>query len=173
MEIRERPSQPESRQKFLLKEAEAKIFSQFNEDGILRMLLERVGAGSRRFVEFGIGNGKECNTANLSINGGWSGLLMDGNLKDVEKAQKYYASRPEIGPGQVKVKHAFITRNINGLLADHAHDGPTDLLSVDIDGNDLWVWRAIAAIEPRGGGDRIQRGVWADAVAEREIRCGI
>ena len=54
-------------QKQLLRESEAKVHSQFGEDGILQLIFSRIGAVDRRFVEFGIGNGKECNTANLSI----------------------------------------------------------------------------------------------------------
>jgi hypothetical protein len=136
-------------QKDAIRRAEAKVYSQFNEDGILKYLLERVGTPARRFVEFGIGNGKECNTANLSINGGWSGLLMDGNTSDVEKARGYYAGSIKPDKGAVAVKHAFITtENINELLKEHATGGGTDLLSLDIDGNDLWVWRAINEIDP-------------------------
>lgn len=141
---------PWEKQKQALLAAEAKVFSQFNEDGILRWIFDRIGPGNRRFVEFGIGNGKECNTANLSINGGWSGLLMDANPADAQKARLFYASRPELSPGQVDVLPAMVTTdNINPLLAGHAAKGPTDLLSLDIDGNDLWVWRAISAIDPR------------------------
>jgi hypothetical protein len=137
-------------QKQRLRTAEWKTYSQFNEDGIVQFLFDRLGSGGKRFVEFGIGNGKECNTANLSIHHGWSGLLMDGNPTDVEKAQRYYTSRPEVAPGQVVVRQAFVTaENINNLLADHAAAGPTDFFSIDIDGNDLWIWKAITAIRPR------------------------
>jgi len=139
---------PES-QKQTMRDAEAKVLSQFNEDGILRWLFGHIAPKTRRFVEFGIGNGKECNTANLSIHGGWSGLLMDGNPVDAEKARLFYASQPQLKSNQVAVFHAFVTTdNINDLLAPHAAAGPTDLLSLDIDGNDLWVWRAITVIQP-------------------------
>jgi hypothetical protein len=140
---------PESQRQLLLS-VENKVFSQFKEDGILQFLFQRIGTTNRRFVEFGIGNGKECCTANLSINHGWSGLLMDGIAKDVEKARAYYASLPQIKPGQVEIRQAFITReNINDLLIDFGATGEIDLLSLDIDGNDLWVWQAITAIDPR------------------------
>jgi hypothetical protein len=140
-------SEPHLAQKQALRNSEAKVFSQFNEDGILKMLFDRLPLGSRRFAEFGIGNGKECNTANLSIFGGWAGLLMDGNATDVEKAKRFYNSRPEISPGQVTVNPVFInTENIDAVLAAAA---PVDLLSIDIDGMDLWIWRAIKTIQPR------------------------
>jgi len=133
-----------------MKSAEKKVFSQFNEDGILLWLFDRLGSGDKRFVEFGIQNGKECNAAHLIINHAWSGLLMEGNPADAERAAQYYAAQPTVRPGQVTVKPAFVTsENINALLADHASLGPTDLLSLDIDGVDLWVWKAIRAIDPR------------------------
>jgi hypothetical protein len=137
-------------QRQLLLSSEAKVFSQFREDGILQMIFDRIGVTDRRFVEFGIGNGRECCTANLSIHHGWSGLLMDGNPTDAAKAEAFYASRPEIKPGQVLVRQAFITaENINDLLVAGGVTGTIDLLSLDIDGNDLWVWQAIGAIDPR------------------------
>jgi hypothetical protein len=141
---------PQQQQTRVLREHEAKVFSQFNEDGILRFLFDRIGATQRTFVEFGIGNGKECNTANLSVNHGWSGLLMEGNETDVSRARGFYASLPQVRPGQVNVVPAFITaENINELLSAHGPTGSIDLLSLDIDGNDLWVWQAITAIRPR------------------------
>jgi hypothetical protein len=136
-------------QKEAIRGAEAKVYSQFNEDGILKYLLDRLETPTRRFVEFGIQNGKECNTANLSIHAGWSGLLMDGNPSDVEKARAYYAQCIKPDNNRVTIKHAFITaENINEHLKKHAAAGGTDLLSLDIDGNDLWVWRAMEAIDP-------------------------
>jgi hypothetical protein len=135
-------------QKTALRKAESKFRSQFDEDGIIAFLLDRLGNASKRFVEFGIGNGKECNTANLSINRGWSGLLMDGNAADVEKARNFYGSSS--AAGKVRIEQAFISAgNINDLLRQHLDESAVDLLSIDIDGQDLWVWKAIDAIAPR------------------------
>lgn len=135
-------------QKAALKKAESKFRSQFDEDGIIGFLFDRLGDGTKRFVEFGIGNGKECNTANLSINQGWTGLLMDGNGVDVEKARNFYATTP--AADKVDVQQAFISAdNINDLLRQHLGGLPVDFLSVDIDGQDLWVWKAIDVISPR------------------------
>ncbi len=45
---------------------------------------------------------------------------------------------------------AWITReNINGLLANNGVKGESDLLSIDIDGNDLWIWKEIGEVSPR------------------------
>jgi hypothetical protein len=78
------PSLDHAAQKLALRNAQGKFRSQFDEDGIITSVFDRLGEGSKRLVEFGIGHGKECNTANLSINQGWTGLLMDGNGVDAD-----------------------------------------------------------------------------------------
>jgi hypothetical protein len=127
-----------------LNRAEARVYSQNGEDGIIAWLFAQVGAPDRTFVEFGIEDGSECNTANLSRTFGWTGLLMEADSAQAERARAFYERLPG-----VRVVHARVTpENIDGLLGEHV-PGDVDLLSVDIDGNDLWVWRAITAIEPR------------------------
>jgi Methyltransferase FkbM domain len=127
-----------------LNAAEARVYSQNGEDGIIAWLLAHVGAPRRTFVEFGIEDGRECNTANLSRTFGWSGLLLEADPEQADRARAFYQRYPG-----VRVVHARVTpENIDGLLREH---GPAevDLLSLDIDGNDLWVWRALTAVEPR------------------------
>jgi hypothetical protein len=51
---------------------------------------------------------------------------------------------------RVRMVQAFVTReNVDSLLREHGVDGYVDFLSVDIDGNDLWVWEALTACSPR------------------------
>jgi hypothetical protein len=129
---------------------EWKVCSQFGDDGVLLYIFSKIGVTNRRFVEFGVQDGRQCNTANLSINCGWSGLLMEGNPSDAARAIEYYSSRSEIKPGQVTVIQSFITaENINDLISSNGVNGKIDLLSIDIDGNDYWVWKAITCILPR------------------------
>lgn len=123
---------------------EARVYSQNGEDGIIAWLFSRVGAPRRTFVEFGIGDGSECNSANLSRTLGWIGLLMEADADQAERARVFYDRLP----GVRVLRERVTPDNIDGLLWEHAPPD-VDLLSLDIDGNDLWVWRAITAIEPR------------------------
>ena len=121
----------------LISDHELRVYSQHGEDGLLFYLFSRIGTTDRRFVEFGCADGRECNTAALGLLFGWTGLLMDTSADSVQAARHFYAGR------DIRVERAQVTaENINQLLDGF---GEFDLLSIDIDGNDYWVWKAIDA----------------------------
>jgi hypothetical protein len=129
-----------------LRECEFKVFSQFGEDGIIQFLTRHVPIPERSFVEFGVESYVEANTRFLLLNDNWSGLVIDGSTEHIE------AIRRELTPRFYDLSSAcaFITRgNINRLIAEAGFEGDIGLLSVDIDGNDYWVWEAIDQISPR------------------------
>jgi hypothetical protein len=129
---------------------ERKVFSQNGEDGLLLHIFDRIGAPHKNFIEFGIEDGTECNSANLAIHFGWHGLFLEGSPSLAERARAFYHQRHGLRPQDVQVVCAFITKeNVNELFASHGFKGEIDLLSVDIDGNDYWVWQAIDVINPR------------------------
>ena len=120
------------------------------EDGILQYIFSQIGTFNCCFVEFGMGNGKECNTANLSLNFGWHGLLMDSEERNVAYAKHHYENRLGGRASGVKITQCWVTaENINSTLLYNGMQGEIDLLSIDIDGNDYWVWKEIYVIEPR------------------------
>ena len=129
---------------------ELSVHSQNGEDGILLYLFTQIGTTNQKFVEFGIGNGSECNTANLSLNFGWTGLLMEANLHKATEAQIFYSQQLKNSAKNVTVLPAWVTpANINELIRSQNITGEIDLLSIDIDGNDYWVWQAVRVIQPR------------------------
>ncbi|MEI8348680.1 MAG: hypothetical protein WCI77_00865 [Candidatus Omnitrophota bacterium] len=106
---------------------EAKIFSQFGVDGILAGIFSKIGTTNKFFVEFGVWDGNECNTRYLSEFCGWKGLMMDS-----------------VKQKKPNIKQEFITaENINQLFHKYRVNFEFDLLSIDIDGNDYWVWKAL------------------------------
>jgi hypothetical protein len=134
----------------VLNRAECRVYSQNGEDGILLYLFSRIGVTDRRFVEFGIGDGRECNTTNLAVTFGWRGLLMEADEARVRSARTFYATRPTLRESGVRVEHARVEPDtVDELLLGFGVDGDLDLLSIDIDGNDYWVWEAVHAISPR------------------------
>ena len=132
-----------------LREVGFRVFSDTDEDGILLYLFAVVGATDRRFVDIGAASPWGSNTANLIRHHGWTGLLVEGSPQTVAATARAYAQDPDLRyPPQVV--HSFVTaENVNGTLRDHGMTGEIDLLSIDIDGMDYWVWEAVDAVDPR------------------------
>lgn len=125
-------------------------YSQNSEDGILLYIFALIGTTNRKVVEICAGDGIECNTANLIINHHCRGLLFDGNPINIETGSAFYRGHPDTFLLPPIMKHAWITiENINPLIRDNGFSGAVDLLSLDIDGMDYWVWKAIECMEPR------------------------
>ena len=70
---------------------------------------------------------------------------MDGSsdhIEDIRNQEIYWRY-------ELEAKCAFIDReNINGLIGDAGFLGEIGLLSIDIDGNDYWVWQALDVVQP-------------------------
>lgn len=113
---------------------ERREYSQNGEDGIIAAIFAKIGALNRYCVEFGVEDGLQCNCRYLLKRKGWTGLLMDGGE----------------WPPENNVKQEFVTaENIEALFRKYNVPSAFDLLSIDIDGNDYWVWKAITHFRPR------------------------
>ncbi len=125
-------------------------YSQFEEDGILLYIFSLIPTINRTCVEICAGNGQECNTANLIINHGWWGHLFDGDENHVQSGNAFFAKHKDTFRYPPRFNQAWITaENVNELIEKSGASGPIDLLSLDIDGMDYWVWKAITAIDPQ------------------------
>jgi hypothetical protein len=124
-----------------------KVYSQNDEDGIIQEIFKRIGTTNRTFVEFGVETGVETNTTKLLLEG-WRGLWIEAASTSVAEIRKIFAHK--LAEGSLKVRESVVTvANINGLIAEAGVGGEIDLLSVDIDYNDYWIWKAITTINPR------------------------
>jgi len=125
---------------------EFQVFSQWGEDGLIQHLIQNVAIDNPIFVEFGVETYKESNTRFLLTNNNWSGLVIDGLEANIETIKK----DPIYWKYNLKTECAFIDKdNINELIRKNGISGDIGLLSVDIDGNDYWVWEAIDVVNPR------------------------
>ena len=130
----------------LFKEAEFQVFSQWGEDGILQFLLAHVPVANEVFVEFGVQDYTESNTRFLVMNNLWSGLIMDGSEDYMAAVRKSTIAWRHT----LHAKAAWVTaENVNELIGSTGIKGDIGLLSVDIDGVDYWVWKAIDVVQPR------------------------
>jgi hypothetical protein len=125
--------------------AEFKVFSQAGDDGIIQYLIHKLEIRDQTFIEFGVENYVEANTRFLLRNNNWRGLVIDGSAQAIE----YIRADDIFYQYDLKTLQAFITaENINELIAAQQIKGEIGLLSIDIDGNDYWVWKAIDIVKP-------------------------
>ena len=135
-----------------IQECGLRVFSQTDEDGILLRIFGAIGMGTQTFVEFGCADGLENNTANLCLNFGWHGFMADADPASIARARQFHETawnatswlyRPVIGC------HMVSPENADTLILEAGLRGSIDLLSIDIDSTDYWVWKAIKSVRPR------------------------
>ena len=119
-----------------LKNCGGKVCSQIDEDGIVQAIFQDIQPRSHYFVEFGIGPNWQDPTYSHGLEGncvllrdqGWSGLFMDAGLH----------------PEEYGIRCEFVTAlNINGLLRKYSVPKSVDIVSIDVDGQDFWIWLAL------------------------------
>jgi len=117
--------------------------SQRGEDGISWAIFQHAGIETHRFIDIGCGSeggaagfyAREC---------GWQGLMIDVN------AEHLASVRARFSRAQITAVNACVTReNVNDLVQQAGFAEEVDLLSIDIDGMDYWVWDALSVVEPR------------------------
>jgi hypothetical protein len=125
-----------------------KVYSQNDEDGIIAEIFNRIGTKNKKFVEFGAENGLETN-GHFLLHKGWHGIWIDADQAKISELCSFF--RKPLEEKRLGVINAFVTaENINHLIGVEGKcNGEIDLLSIDIDGNDYWIWEAIKCIEPR------------------------
>lgn len=128
-----------------LADVEFQVFSQFGDDGIIQYLVHSLPIGERTFIEFGVERYVEANTRFLLVKDKWKGMVLDGSVENV----RYIRDDPIYTAYDVHAEQAFISaENVNALFETHGFTGKIGLLSIDIDGMDYWVWRAVRIVDP-------------------------
>jgi glycosyltransferase involved in cell wall biosynthesis len=123
-----------------------KVFSQWDEDGLIDHIVAHCEIPNRSFVEIGIGDYTEANTRFLLTERGWSGVVVDSTTADIEKLRgsEAYWRYP------LTALNSFVAaENVNEIIATGGLKGDIGLLSIDIDGMDYWIWNAIEVVSPR------------------------
>ncbi len=125
---------------------EYRVFSQNGEDGVLAELLRRAGVtrpGS--FVEFGVQSGREGNCVFLADVLGWSGLFMEMAEDQHAALERKYRANP-----RVRTQRAQVTAdNVEDLFARGGVPEEPDVVSIDVDGPEYWIWQALRRFRPR------------------------
>ena len=117
-------------------------FSQHGEDGVIDYLTRRLNQANRYFVEVGASTGIENNSTWLALARSYSGLMVDGNAESIEWCQHLLQSS-NYG---LRFRQMFITTdNVEELKSESRFLDP-DVFSLDIDGNDYHVVKALMGV---------------------------
>src|ERR1700722_393215 len=123
---------------------ELSVFSQNGEDGIIHEIFRKIGSLNHTFVEIGA-SPNEANSVLLADVFGWSGTFFDVSPSEISGLRSKYSNSD-----RVNVVEAFVTpSNIANLLRDASCPEGFDFLSIDVDGNDYWLWEAVEPCRPR------------------------
>ena len=133
-----------------IQEAGFRCYSQFEEDGIILYIMTILGIRNGTVVEMCCGPGYECMAANLIINHGFKGYLFDGDRLNAERASSFFSAHKDCLLYVPEIYSQWITaENIDSLLQQIGCPQEVDFFSLDIDGNDYWIWNAIEWIKPK------------------------
>jgi hypothetical protein len=132
-----------------VQEASRDLFTYHGEDGILAWLLARMKDVPPVFADIGSGDCIKSNCACLAVHAGWSGCFIDSNEQQLAIGKSFYRNAVKGAPHFSFIKEKVTPFNINDLLKTAGISGKTGLLSIDIDGNDFWIWKAVEVIQPR------------------------
>ena len=125
---------------------ELKIFSQFGEDGIIDYLIKKIEIKDQIFIEFGVEDFEEANTRFLLEARNWKGLIFDSSNKNISKIKrKEYYWRYNL----IAEKEFITAENINEIIESKLKNEKIGLMSIDVDGNDYWIWKSLEVVKPK------------------------
>jgi hypothetical protein len=128
-----------------LADVEFRVYSQWGEDGIIEWLCAHLPVPNHSFVEFGVESFREANCRFLMHNRNWKSLVIDGSESNIA----YLRQQAMYWMHDLTARAAYVTaENINSLLEESGFTGPLGILSIDVDGNDYWIWKAIDVVDP-------------------------
>ena len=127
-------------------------FSQGGEDGILREIFGRLEIEHGSFCEFGAWDGKYLSNTYYFCKNGWSGWYIEGNESKYEDLKKNI-TQPNIDKICAYVMPSGENTLDNLLKRSKLYKEKSieelDLLSIDIDSDDLAIWKSVNAFRPK------------------------
>ena len=133
-----------------LPEKQLNVFTRHNEDGILLYLIDRVGCTDKSFIDLGSNDCMNSNCANLAFHFNWNGFFIDANQQVLLRGKYIYHRHFSNCAKLFSFTHAIVTpENINGLFIQLHTGDKIDLMSIDLDGNDYFIWESISLVNPK------------------------
>jgi hypothetical protein len=132
-----------------LLEFKRNVYSQSGEDGVLERVLDLLPEKNAWCVEFGAWDGIHLsNVRNLTETRGYAAVLIEADAARFVTLQANVASNPKIIALRRLVGFGA-DDNLDTILRQTPVPRDFDLLSIDIDGNDYHVWKALSSYAPK------------------------
>ncbi len=126
------------------------VRSSEEEDGLLLYVFTLAGTTNRVAVEISAQDGRACMTSNLILHHRWDGFLYDGDPVWVEAGRRFFKAHPASKDDPpFMASHWFTAANVEERLLADGVPAEIDLLSLDVDGIDLHLWKAMHRVSPR------------------------
>jgi hypothetical protein len=125
---------------------EYRVLSQNGEDGIIDLIFQVIGHGNGKIIEFGFAP-TEANCLNQAILHDLDALFMDASPIACKIAHSMFSV---LKCRSIRTIQRLITLdNVNTVFVENGFSGEIDILSIDIDSNDYWIWNAVEVVSPR------------------------
>lgn len=114
------------------------------EEGLYQHLMNVVPPETKYCIEFGARDGTTAHTRGLVEEHGFSALYIEGDPGAAERLESNFADYP----GVTAIQSFITAENIESLFKQAGVPERPYLLTIDIDGNDYYVWKAITHYHP-------------------------
>jgi hypothetical protein len=125
----------------------ARYYSEYGEDGVLNEMLRRI-TPARYFVEFGAWDGRHGSNTFFLAERGFAGCMIEGDAGKFAALQANMAAYPS-----VRCVHSYVEpsgpESLDAILSAQGAPQDFDVLSIDIDGDDYWVWKGLSQYRPK------------------------
>ena len=127
-----------------------KVFSNMEEDGIILWLIASLNIEKGVFLDIGSNDCINSNCANLVFNFDWEGVFIDADKKLLKIGDRNYRLFGKTKNLNLKfVQHFLSPENINDVITQQIWTNEIDFMSIDIDGNDFYIWQALTCVKPK------------------------
>lgn len=123
------------------------------EDGVLLYIFALIGFRSRRSVDLGGAGIVASNSMNLILHHDFDALIVDGDERSIDRLSLHFEGHPSTRSRAFRptcVSTWIDRESVAGIVEDAGFAGEIDLLSIDLDGVDYWILKAVLdVVRPR------------------------
>ena len=131
-----------------LNDYKRQVHSQSGEDGIIEKIFEVLDIKNGWYCEFGAGDGNWISNTRKLREEGWKGVLIEGDDESFANLETNFGKHPD-----VSIIKSYVSceknESLDYLLSKTEITKDFDILSIDVDGNDLWIWKSLNKYDPK------------------------